>query len=68
MYDVCLLEFRQSGDIRTGIGYVYSKEMSFIEVIGLPDNDSFPYEFPYHAQVMGQFYYGDLFGLFVAHQ
>ena len=25
-------------------------------------------ELPYHAQVVGQLHYGDLFGLFVAHQ
>ena len=62
MYDIRLLKLRQVGDVRAGVGNVYG------EMVGFPDNDSLPYELPYHAQVVGQLHYGDLFGLFVAHQ
>ena len=68
MDDICLCKLGQSGDIRSGIGYIYCKKIVFSEMVGFPDNDSLPYELPYHAQVVGQLHYGDLFGLFVAHQ
>ena len=60
MYDVRLLEFRQIGDVRAGVGNVYGEEVVSVEMVGFPDNDSFPYELPYHAQVVGQFYYGEV--------
>ena len=68
MYNVRLLKLRQVGDVRAGVGNVYGEEVVSVEMVGFPDSDSLPYELPYHAQVVGLFYYGDLFGLFVAHQ
>ena len=68
MYNVRLLKLRQVGDVRAGVGNVYGEEVVSVEMVGFPDNDSLPYELPYHAQVVGQLHYGDLFGLFVAHQ
>ena len=46
MDDICLLEFGQSSDVGTGIGDIDGKEMMLLEVIGFPDDDSFPNELP----------------------
>lgn len=68
MDDVCLLKLRQGGDVRTRVGYIDGKEIVFFEAVGFPDDDTFPYEFPYHLPVMVQRHDGYLVGLFVAHQ
>ena len=66
--DVGLLKLRQGGDVAAGIGYVDGKKVTLLEVVGLPDDDTFPYEFPHQAPVLLESHHGDLFGLLVAHQ
>ena len=47
MNDVGLGKFGQYCDIGAGIGYVNGKQVMFLEVVGLPDNDTLPDELPY---------------------
>ena len=66
--DVGLLELRQSGDVRAGIGDIDGKQVVFLEVVGFPDDDAFPHELPYQAPALLEGHYADLVGLLVAHQ
>ena len=50
--DVCLLELRQCGDVRTGVGDVNGKDVVSFEAVGFPYDDTFPYEFPHHTPVV----------------
>ena len=46
MDDIGLLEFGQGGDVRSGVGYIYRKEVMLLEVVGFPDDYTFPNELP----------------------
>ena len=43
MNDIGLGKFGQCCDIGAGIRYVNGKQVMFLEVVGLPDNDTLKY-------------------------
>lgn len=47
MNDIGLGKFGQCCDIGAGIRYVNGKQVMFLEVVGLPDNDTLPDELLY---------------------
>jgi len=68
MDDICLCKLGQSGDIRSGIGYIYCKKIVFSEMVGFPDDDTFPHKFPYCQPVAFKANDAYLIGLFVTYQ
>ena len=66
--DVGLLELRQAGDVRTGIGKVDLKEMTTGEMEPTIDDEAFPEEMPVEQRRFGQGYDSKRVAEFVAHQ
>ena len=68
MDEVCLLEFRQMGDVVARVGYIHAEESFATEAAVHPDNEAFPQElpqlFPSASQADGR----DAVGLLVAYQ
>ena len=68
MYYVSLLKFRQGSNVCSRIGNVDGKEIVLLEVVGLPDYYTLPYELPDVSPRLFQWYHSNLIGLFVAYQ
>jgi hypothetical protein len=66
--DVRGLEFRENGDVRTGIGNVDSKEVVLLEAIFFPYKDAFPNELPYSPPISLQLNNAKPVGLFFPNQ
>ena len=65
--DIGFLEFRQCGDVRTGVGQVHLEQVVLLEPVGFPDADAFPYEFGFQQGGLGQASHRNLVRPFVAH-
>ena len=66
--DVCALEFRQLGDVCTGIGNINQEEILPAELVGNEDAQAFPNKFDRLYPMVSDGYYGEAIGLFVANQ
>ena len=62
--DVRGQEFRENGNVRTGIGNVDGKEVVLLEAVLLPDKNTLPNKLPYLPPVLVQAYHTQSVGLF----
>ena len=60
VYDICLAELPQSGDVRAGVGNVYLEEVVFAEMGMEKDHEALPKETPLSPESLWQPHYCDI--------